>query len=100
MKARTIVIVILLILIVDQSLKFWVKTHMPLSNDWDQYHTMLTSYDRGLRPVGGDWFQVYFVENKGMAWGWELGGEWGKMALTLFRLIAVGRGIHPPEFYP
>jgi signal peptidase II len=92
-KARTIVIIILLILIVDQALKIWIKTHMPLSNDWDQFHTMLTPYDRGLRPVGGDWFQVYFVENKGMAWGWELGGDWGKMALTLFRLIAVVAGV-------
>jgi len=92
-KARTIVIVVLLILIVDQSLKIWVKTHMPLSYDWDQYHTMLTQYDKGIRPMGGDWFQVYFVENKGMAWGWELGGDWGKMALTLFRLIAVVAGV-------
>lgn len=66
---------------------------MPLSNDWDQYHTMLTSYDKGIRPLGGDWFQVYFVENEGMAWGWKLGGEWGKMALTLFRLVAVIAGI-------
>ncbi len=93
MKARTIVIVILLILIADQALKIWIKTHMPLSRDWDQFHTMLTPYDRGLHPLGGDWFQVYFVENKGMAWGWELGGAWGKMVLTLFRLIAVVAGV-------
>jgi signal peptidase II len=92
-KGRTIAFIILLILVADQVLKIWVKTHMPLSEDWDQYHTMLTAYDRGLRPVGGNWFQVYFVENSGMAWGWELGGSWGKMALTLFRLIAVVAGI-------
>lgn len=66
---------------------------MPLSQDWDQYFAMLTPYDRGLRPLGGDWFQVYFVENSGMAWGWELGGNWGKMALTLFRLCAVILGV-------
>ncbi len=93
MKGRNIVLLILLILFVDQALKFWVKTHMPLSEDWDQFHAMLTSYDRGLRPLGGSWFQVYFVENSGMAWGWELGGNWGKMALTLFRLVAVIAGI-------
>lgn len=93
MKGRNIVFVILLILIADQVLKIWVKTHMPLSEDWDQLHTMLTPYDRGIRPVGGSWFQVYFVENSGMAWGWELGGNWGKMALTLFRLIAVVAGV-------
>jgi signal peptidase II len=40
-----------------------------------------------------DWFQIYFVENEGMAWGWKFGGEWGKMALTLFRLVAVVFGI-------
>lgn len=37
--------------------------------------------------------QIYFVENVGMAWGWELGGSWGKMALTLFRLAAVIFGV-------
>lgn len=92
-KGRNIVLLILLILCIDQGLKFWVKTHMPLSEDWDTYHAMLTPYDRGLKPLGTNWFQVYFVENSGMAWGWELGGSWGKMALTLFRLVAVIAGI-------
>lgn len=64
---------------------------MPLSYSWDEYHAMLTPYDRGIRPLGwhNDWFQIYFVENEGMAWGWKFGGSWGKMALTLFRLVAV-----------
>ena len=93
MKGRNIVILILVILIADQVLKFWVKTHMPLSGDWDSYRNMVTPYDRGLRPLGGSWFQIYFVENSGMAWGWELGGIWGKMALTLFRLVAVVAGV-------
>src|SRR4051812_22155517 len=35
------------------------------------------------------WSQLYFIENEGMAWGWNWGGEWGKMLLTLFRLAAV-----------
>jgi len=39
------------------------------------------------------WFRIYFIENEGMAWGWKFGGEWGKMTLTLFRLIAVVFGI-------
>ncbi len=92
-KGRNIVLIVLLILIADQALKIWVKTHMPLSNDYDGYRYMLTPYDRGIRPLGGSWFQVYFVENSGMAWGWELGGIWGKMALTLFRLVAVIAGV-------
>ncbi len=68
---------------------------MPLSYSWDEYHTMLTSYDKGIRPLGWNrnWFQIYFVENEGMAWGWKFGGELGKMALTLFRLFAVIFGV-------
>src|SRR4030081_3940438 len=38
---------------------------------------------------GIPWFKLYFIENRGMAWGLEFGGEWGKMILTLFRLGAV-----------
>ena len=80
---------------IDQVLKIWIKTHMPLSYNWDESHTMITPYDRGIRPLGWsqDWFQIYFVENEGMAWGWKFGGEWGKMALTLFRLVAVIFGV-------
>jgi signal peptidase II len=92
-KARTLILFILCILVVDQAVKIWVKTHMPLSYDWDAYHTLLTPYDKGIRPFGGEWFQLSFVENDGMAWGWKLGGSWGKMALTLFRLIAVVVGV-------
>lgn len=39
--------------------------------------------------LGQKWAQLYFIENEGMAWGWKWGGEWGKVALTLFRLAAV-----------
>jgi signal peptidase II len=35
------------------------------------------------------WFRLHFVENEGMAYGWKLGGTWGKIALTSFRLVAV-----------
>jgi signal peptidase II len=41
-------------------------------------------------PVFGKWFLLHFVENKGMAFGVVLGGVAGKIALTLFRVIAVG----------
>lgn len=41
-------------------------------------------------PVWGlDWFKIYFTENPGMAFGIELGGSWGKIALSLFRVVAV-----------
>jgi signal peptidase II len=41
-------------------------------------------------PVFGDWFIIYFIENKGMAFGMEFAGEYGKLLLSLFRIIAVG----------
>lgn len=39
--------------------------------------------------VLGQWFRLHFIENEGMAYGWKLGGGWGKIALTTFRLVAV-----------
>lgn len=79
MKARTIVLIIILILVADQSLKFWVKTHM---------------YYQEQIPLIGKWSRLYFIENEGMAWGWKFGGNWGKMLLTLFRLVAVVFGVY------
>lgn len=75
MKLRNAVLIILLIIIADQALKIWIKTN---------YH-----FGPVMNVMGLKWFQLYFIENKGMAWGWELGGDWGKMILTLFRLAAV-----------
>ena len=72
MKLRNAVIIIALIIIADQVLKIWIKTSFPFGD------TKLT---------GLEWFKLYFIENKGMAWGWEFGGEWGKMILV--KLIAV-----------
>jgi signal peptidase II len=78
LKARTIVLTIVLILLADQVLKIWVKTHMHMGQQI---------------PILDGWFRIYFIENEGMAWGWKFGGEWGKMTLTLFRLIAVVFGV-------
>ncbi len=74
MKTRQVTFIILLILIADQALKLWVKTHYHLG---DQH------------KVVGSGFQLYFVENAGMAYGWKFGGNWGKLALTVFRMAAV-----------
>lgn len=41
-------------------------------------------------PLIGDYFKLFFIENNGMAFGMELGGDWGKLALSLFRVFAVG----------
>jgi len=91
-KLRNVFFIVLLIIVADQALKIWVKTHMPLSYQWDYYHAAVSKYDKGIH-VFGDKFQIYFVENEGMAWGKTLGGYWGKTALTLFRLVAVVFGI-------
>ena len=39
--------------------------------------------------VLGDWFIIHFTENNGMAFGWEFAGDWGKLVLTSFRILAV-----------
>ena len=74
MKLRSVVFIIVLIIIVDQVLKIWIKTHYPTGP---------------VANVIGSKFQLYFVENSGMAWGWKFGNEIGKIVLTLFRLAAV-----------
>ena len=40
-------------------------------------------------PVIGKWFYLYFTENYGMAFGMQIGGEWGKLTLSIFRILAV-----------
>lgn len=93
MKVRHVFFVVLLLIVADQALKIWVKTHMPLSHPYDPfYHFSVSPYDNGIKILGSK-FQIYFVENEGMAWGKTLGGYWGKTALTLFRLAAVIFGI-------
>lgn len=78
MKLRSAVLIVLLVILVDQALKFWIKTSFPTGP---------------VMEIGGQsWARLYFIENPGMAWGMELGGNWGKMILTLFRLAAVTFG--------
>lgn len=40
-------------------------------------------------PILGNWFNLYFTENNGMAFGLEFGGEWGKLSLSIFRILAI-----------
>ena len=78
MKKRSVLFIISAIVIADQLLKIYIKTH---------YHAGES------HRVLGNWFQLYFIENEGMAYGWKFGGEFGKMALTLFRFGAVIYGV-------
>lgn len=66
----------MLILIADQILKIWVKTSMLMGN-------------RGEIAVFGNWFILHFTENEGMAFGMKFGGDFGKVILSIFRIIAV-----------
>jgi signal peptidase II len=77
-KLRSAFLIIALVIFVDQALKFWIKTSFPHGHVMDL--------------AGQKWAQLYFIENPGMAWGMEIGGNWGKMILTLFRLAAVTFG--------
>ena len=65
--------IVLTTLVLDQALKIWVKTHMYLG----QEHQIF------------DWYYIHFTENNGMAFGMEFGGDWGKLGLSLFRIVFV-----------
>jgi len=67
-------IIIAVILIIDQVLKIWVKTHMAIGQEI---------------PVFGNWFKLLFIENPGMAFGWMGGGGIMKTILSIFRIVAV-----------
>jgi signal peptidase II len=69
-KSILSIALILFVIILDQLIKVWVKTNMYLG---ESIHIT-------------DWFQIRFIENNGMAFGWEMGG---KYFLTSFRIVAV-----------
>jgi signal peptidase II len=76
------IIAIVLILIADQVLKTWVKTNMFIGQEFHLIKNLAI---------------IHFTENNGMAFGMEFGGEAGKLALSLFRILAVagiGYGLH------
>lgn len=66
--------VIFLVLLIDQAIKFYIKTHF---------------YYEEMRPIAGRWFYLHFVENNGMAFGYEMNLPYGKLLLSVFRLIAI-----------
>jgi signal peptidase II len=74
---RKIFLTAFILLLIDQILKVWVKTHMFLGQEYPIF----------------DWFIIHFTENNGMAFGIEFGGYTGKTLLTLFRIIVVAIGI-------
>lgn len=74
-KSKKLLLLGILLLIVDQVSKVLVKTNMCIGDHF---------------PVFGDWFQILFVENEGMAYGMKFGGMAGKACLSLFRIVLSG----------
>ena len=66
--------VAILVIVLDQIIKTWVRAHMAMGEEIHFFG------ERGM---------LHYTENNGMAFGMELGGDWGKLALTLFRILAV-----------
>lgn len=79
MNWKRISIILALLLIADQLLKIWIKTHLAL--------------DESI-VVFSDWFQLRFIENNGAAFGMQIansgGFDWGKVALSTFRIGLCG----------
>jgi signal peptidase II len=73
MSLKKATFIIILILLIDQISKIYIKTHFNLGEEIKVF----------------DWFRILFVENEGMAWGAKIPGEYGKLLLTLFRLGAI-----------
>jgi signal peptidase II len=73
-RSSLIILTVFFVLIVDQVLKILIKTNMHLGEEY---------------TVISDWFLIHFTENEGMAFGMTLGGGFGKLALSIFRIVAI-----------
>ncbi len=73
-RGTRISIFVVLLLVIDQVIKILVKTNMTIGQS---IHVL------------GDWFQIYFIENNGMAFGMQFGGQIGKYLLSIFRIVLV-----------
>ena len=76
--AKFLILGVLLVAI-DQIIKILVKTNMTIGEHFN---------------VIGNWFQIYFIENEGMAFGMKFGGQTGKLLLSLFRVVLAGALIY------
>ena len=78
MKLRNITIFVVILLLLDQALKIWIKTHLCIDEAIEIF----------------PWFQLRFIENNGAAFGMQIanagGFGWGKLLLSLFRMVMIG----------
>ena len=80
MSLKKSIILIVILLLIDQISKIYIKTHFLLGESVEVF----------------SWFKIYFIENDGMAWGTKISDfastindRTGKVALTLFRIVAI-----------
>ena len=76
LRGRTLIILGVILVLIDQVVKILVKTNMSLGDQIDVF--------------GLSWFKLCYVENMGMAYGLKFGGVVGKLLLSLFRIVLVG----------
>lgn len=75
-KALLVLLFVVIILAIDQAVKIYIKSNFYPGDDV---------------PVFGNWFHIQYTENRGMAFGTTFGGDmWGKLALSIFRILAIG----------
>ena len=73
MSLRKAYLIVFILLLVDQLSKIYIKTNFVLGDEVEVF----------------SWFKIHFIENEGMAWGTVIPGTYGKLILTIFRLLVV-----------
>jgi signal peptidase II len=76
-KYKTPLFTVLTVLLIDQFIKIYIKLNFPL----------------GEVARAADWCIIHFTENPGMAFGFEFGGDYGKVILSVFRIVACFIGV-------
>lgn len=75
-KAGKFFLFAIFLIVLDQAIKLWM------------YYDVVPNYNGSITVIEG-FFKLHYVTNPGMAFGMQLGGDYGKMALTLFRIVAM-----------
>lgn len=74
-KGYLAALIVFIVLLIDQASKFYIKTNF--------------EYNEDVLMFGKQWARLHFVENEGMAFGITFGWEYGKLLLSLFRILMV-----------
>lgn len=78
MKIKNVTILVVVLVLLDQILKIWIKTNMCINEEIEIF----------------SWFRLHFIENNGAAFGMQISSEgefdWGKLLLSIFRIVMIG----------